>query len=306
MAGGYSNDTHRIAEDMALDDVIEEMEQRSRRQGKGAAKKSARDRKQPSRRSAIVPGGRGRSNKRGNQGISPRKKLVSAGGTQPLQQGPRYIGRVRRFDAKTGWGFLECDDLHSGDVFVHVNDCDSSVVQLREGDSLDFQVARSRDGALKAQMVRIASASGAKKRSKADNDVTGQQLQTQFVKRLRAASARGSQKKSKAGVRPPSSATLSASPRATDAPARSSAKAAIAKTATSPCVRVMNFPWTVTWQKLWSAFEAVGDILSVELDKKRVGQAIITFRSETAALQAIEEYDGGMLDERQIRVRLET
>jgi len=66
-----------------------------------------------------------------------------------------------------------------------------------------------------------------------------------------------------------------------------------------------DFLWTLGWRDLWMAFEPVGDIVSLELDKAKVGQAIITFSEKDAAERAVSEYDHGTLDGREIRVKFE-
>mmetsp|Transcript_20389 Transcript_20389/g.56335 ORF Transcript_20389/g.56335 Transcript_20389/m.56335 type:complete len:163 (+) Transcript_20389:124-612(+) len=70
-------------------------------------------------------------------------------------------------------------------------------------------------------------------------------------------------------------------------------------------VRVLNFPWTITWQRLREAFQALGEVLRVELDETRVGQAVVTFRSPAVARRAVEEYHRGTINGREILVRYE-
>ncbi|MEO0074181.1 MAG: cold shock domain-containing protein [candidate division WOR-3 bacterium] len=55
-------------------------------------------------------------------------------------------GRVKWFDAKKGYGFIEPDD-GTGDVFVHYGDVvGSSAQSLVSGDRVDFEVGDSPRG----------------------------------------------------------------------------------------------------------------------------------------------------------------
>lgn len=70
-------------------------------------------------------------------------------------------------------------------------------------------------------------------------------------------------------------------------------------------VRVRNIPWTVSRQRLLEAFEAVGEVIDLELDENRVGEAIVAFRSTSAARRAVQEYHGGSINGREISVDYE-
>jgi CspA family cold shock protein len=62
-------------------------------------------------------------------------------------------GRVKWFDNKKGYGFIELDD-GSGDIFVHYSDIlEEGFKTLSEGDAVEFEVSES-DQSRKAIKVK--------------------------------------------------------------------------------------------------------------------------------------------------------
>lgn len=72
-----------------------------------------------------------------------------------------YSGVVKFFDAKKGWGFIECSDPEIEiDVFVHFKDivsCKSGTnfKTLREGEYVEFQISRGKDPNKKYQAKEL-------------------------------------------------------------------------------------------------------------------------------------------------------
>jgi CspA family cold shock protein len=62
-------------------------------------------------------------------------------------------GKVKWFDNKKGYGFIELDD-GSGDIFVHYSDItEEGFKSLSEGDAVEFEVSES-DQSRKATKVK--------------------------------------------------------------------------------------------------------------------------------------------------------
>jgi CspA family cold shock protein len=62
-------------------------------------------------------------------------------------------GRVKWFDNKKGYGFIELDD-GSGDIFVHYSDIlEEGFKTLSEGDAVEFEISES-DQSRKATKVK--------------------------------------------------------------------------------------------------------------------------------------------------------
>lgn len=62
-------------------------------------------------------------------------------------------GRVKWFDNKKGYGFIELDD-GSGDIFVHYSDIvEEGFKTLAEGDTVEFEISET-DQARKAVNVK--------------------------------------------------------------------------------------------------------------------------------------------------------
>jgi len=62
-------------------------------------------------------------------------------------------GKVKWFDNKKGYGFIELDD-GSGDIFVHYSDIlEEGFKSLSEGDAVEFEISES-DRARKAIKVK--------------------------------------------------------------------------------------------------------------------------------------------------------
>lgn len=66
------------------------------------------------------------------------------------------FGKVKWFDAKKGYGFIEAED-GSGDVFVHYSDILSEGFKtLKEGERVKFEVADSPKGKKAVNVVKIS------------------------------------------------------------------------------------------------------------------------------------------------------
>lgn len=209
--------------------------------------------------------------------------------------GATLVGWVVSFSARSGWGFLECEEIRSRDVFIHLSDCDDSVGQLQVGDEVEFELAHTAEGNPRAMFGRVlepadwqaqleeATPLGTPRggRQNARSDILDEPASARGRGRGKAVSAADSGQRG-AGARVP--------PAAGGAGAR---------------VRVLNVPWTLTGQQLSEAFEELGDVLRVDLDETRVGQAVVTFRSPAAARRAVEEYHRGKINGREILVRYE-
>lgn len=56
------------------------------------------------------------------------------------------IGKVKWFNAKKGFGFIEPED-GGEDVFVHISAVEkSNLEELREGDKISFELEKGRNG----------------------------------------------------------------------------------------------------------------------------------------------------------------
>ena len=64
-------------------------------------------------------------------------------------------GRVKWFDSKKGYGFIELED-GSGDVFVHFSDIEGEGYKtLEEGEQVEFEIINSEKGPKAARVRRI-------------------------------------------------------------------------------------------------------------------------------------------------------
>ncbi|RJQ53176.1 MAG: cold-shock protein [Actinobacteria bacterium] len=65
-------------------------------------------------------------------------------------------GRVKWFDTKKGYGFIETDE--GEDVFVHFSEIQTEGYRsLDEGQSVEFEVTTGKDGRKQASNVRIVA-----------------------------------------------------------------------------------------------------------------------------------------------------
>ena len=65
-------------------------------------------------------------------------------------------GTVKWFDAKKGYGFIVPED-GSDDAFVHISALEQAGLSgLDEGQKVEFDLARGRNGKMAAQNIRIA------------------------------------------------------------------------------------------------------------------------------------------------------
>ena len=65
-------------------------------------------------------------------------------------------GTVKWFDAKKGFGFIVPDD-GSDDAFVHISALEQAgLSSLNEGQKVEFDLARGRNGKMAAQNIRVA------------------------------------------------------------------------------------------------------------------------------------------------------
>ena len=65
-------------------------------------------------------------------------------------------GTVKWFDAKKGYGFIVPDD-GSDDAFVHISALQQAgLSSLDEGQKVEFDLARGRNGKMAAQNIRVA------------------------------------------------------------------------------------------------------------------------------------------------------
>ena len=65
-------------------------------------------------------------------------------------------GTVKWFDSKKGYGFIVPDD-GSDDAFVHISALEQAGLSgLDEGQKVEFDLARGRNGKMAAQNIRVA------------------------------------------------------------------------------------------------------------------------------------------------------
>lgn len=66
-------------------------------------------------------------------------------------------GTVKWFDTKKGYGFIVPDD-GSDDAFIHISALErAGLAGLDEGQKVEFELARGRNGKMAAQNVRVLS-----------------------------------------------------------------------------------------------------------------------------------------------------
>jgi CspA family cold shock protein len=66
-------------------------------------------------------------------------------------------GRVKRFDEKKGYGFIEVEGSEGRDIFVHYSDIESDGFKtLTPGDVVEFELIEG-DKGLKATKIRRAT-----------------------------------------------------------------------------------------------------------------------------------------------------
>lgn len=66
-------------------------------------------------------------------------------------------GKVKWFDVKKGYGFIELDD-GSGHVFVHYTDiATEGFKSLKEGDRVKFEISKTEKGKKAVNVVKIES-----------------------------------------------------------------------------------------------------------------------------------------------------
>ena len=64
-------------------------------------------------------------------------------------------GTVKWFDTKKGYGFIVPDD-GSDDAFIHISALErAGLAGLDEGQKVEFELARGRNGKMAAQNVRV-------------------------------------------------------------------------------------------------------------------------------------------------------
>lgn len=187
--------------------------------------------------------------------------------------GLTLTGRVKSFSAATSWGFVRSERIASRDIFLHSNDCDTDMGLPRLGDEVEFELEHTEEGDPRAANVRLAWP--ASRQAPAPKRGAGQLALADAPRTARSGSA---------------------------AP-RGGRRASGSPGAAPPGVRVGNFAWTLTRFELREAFEACGEVLRVEMDEARVGQAVVEFRVAAAARRAVREFDQGLLNGRQIFVR---
>jgi CspA family cold shock protein len=65
-------------------------------------------------------------------------------------------GTVKWFDTKKGYGFIVPDD-GTEDAFVHISALEhAGLPGLTEGQQVEFELARGRNGKMAAQNIRVA------------------------------------------------------------------------------------------------------------------------------------------------------
>uniref|UniRef100_A0A7S4RGB9 RRM domain-containing protein n=1 Tax=Alexandrium monilatum TaxID=311494 RepID=A0A7S4RGB9_9DINO len=197
--------------------------------------------------------------------------------------GATLVGWVKSYNPRTGWGFLECEEFRR-DIFIHWNECCEWVEQLEVGDEVEFELGHTPEGKPRAMNGRVLKQAD----WQAEWPTTATPVST----------PRGNRQDPRTGAI------------AVSTTARGSAGGGAAARQAGPRgagarVRVLNFPWTLTRQKLREAFQALGEVLRVDLDESRVGQAVLTFRSPAIARSVVEEYHRGSINGREILVRYE-
>lgn len=257
---------------------------------------------------ARRPGGGGRG--LGSPGGS------SLGGS-PRGIGATLSGRVRSFDPRTGWGFIESETIRSKTIILHEGELLDRAQTPKPGDYVEFELTRSANGNSCAAMVRVVCAASPEHLPAPRRHnvlLTPGPFAVNVPRGLR-----GSPSAPAAAVpplAPPNGLAALTQPfGGADGPEtfyigdgstpRSVSSARPPEKAPGFRIRIKNFPWTMTWQQVKAAFEELGEVLRVDFDERRVGQAVVTFRDLRAAQLAVKEYNRGLLNDREIFVRHE-
>jgi len=300
----------------SLDEIIRCKEEERLEEESGAFSRRLRYRSEPYGGSDHDAAGKGKGGGKG-----PGKGL----------DGRTLSGRVKSFNPRTCWGFIQCDQIRSRDVFVHRNDCTMAMGELRPNDEVEFELTHTEGGQPKALAVRYAGPradappprfAGVPTPPKATSSTTvptppraSSSTRPPPPTPPRANSSTAPPFRVADVPKPPKSSAVTPAvpdPRRQNGdigPPGVASPGVVLATRQGPevdnalaRVRVCNVPWTLTWQNLKEAFEVVGEVLGVELDEDRVGQAVITFRNSAVAKRAVEEYHGGTMNGREITV----
>lgn len=197
--------------------------------------------------------------------------------------GMTLVAHVKSYNPRTGWGFLDYEAVPR-DIFLHRSQFDVAVGDPDAGDLLQFQLSYTPDGDPKATLVRLAS----------------ERRPRPWVQLQQGAT---SQTPPLLPAPPPPPVRLV--PRQPSDKGKDDYENGSGNSTPGTRIRIMNIPWTLTWQKVRDAFEVLGEVQFVRLDEDKVGQAVVAFQSASVAQTAVEEFNKGSLNGREIYVRLE-
>lgn len=75
----------------------------------------------------------------------PKPPTTGSGVKTPTNSAPRTSGRIKWFDPKKGYGFIECPGADK-DIFLHQNSLPEGIDTLVEGQVVTYQTENSKKG----------------------------------------------------------------------------------------------------------------------------------------------------------------